>query len=409
LLLLETAADPRGSLLQGCTLFSTFSAAALADLAARATSVTAAEGEILFRQGELGGCLYLIVSGSVRLSSKTANGFEQPIALHGPSSCFGEMALLDGEPRSATAVAVRSSELLRVDREALDVVLDRHPRDRERYLSQGVRLVSSRLRDANDRYWVLAGQNLRAKADVAQSRSRLMSLMSHELRTPLTIIKNSAQRLRPMVEGAAAPLAERIERQCGRLELLIDDLITLSLLQGSSRLQESAEVDLAKVAAEVAAEMRSAAEAKRLRLSLILTPGDALVMADRSLVRRALRHLVDNAIKFSRAPGDVRLEVKPAVSGGWGVSVVDLGTGIERRALDRLMLSFVQWQDPLNRDVEGLGIGLSLANEVARVHQGRLLVDSMPGSGSRFTLELPSKPEESTEPAEASVGKEYRK
>jgi len=155
-------------------------------------------------------------------------------------------------------------------------------------------------------------------------------------------------------------------------------------------------VDLAGVAAEVAIEMSGPARSKGLRLSVPETKGDAMVAADRSLVRRALRHLVDNAVKFS-SEGEIVIEARAGAGGVCRLSVRDHGIGIEAGALGRLSSSFVQEQDPHNRDVEGLGIGLALVTEVAKVHGGRLIVESTPGVGSLFALELPLKPGETPE------------
>jgi signal transduction histidine kinase len=397
----------RRSLLRGCALFSTLGDLELDDLAESAVLVHAGEGDTVFRQGEPGEHLYIIVSGTVRLSATTEGGLEQPIALQGPASCIGEMALLDGEPRSASGVAARPAKLLRVGREELEAMLRRHPAAREKFLREGVSLVSSRLRSANERYWSLAGRSLRARAGAAHARSRLASLMSHEFRTPLTVIKSSAQRMRFGAPAAENPLIEKIEHQCGRLEILVDDLIALALLQSSAAVQELADVDLAEVAAEVALEMSRPARRKGLRLSVPETKGDAVVAADRSLVRRALRHLVDNAVKFS-SEGEILIEARAGAGGVCRLSVRDHGIGVEAGALERLSSSFVQEQDPHNRDVEGLGIGLALVTEVAKVHGGRLVVESTPGAGSLFALELPLKPGETPESLETPEKKEQR-
>lgn len=383
----------RLSILRSFALFSVLGDEELEDVAESAVSIRAEAGETLFRQGDPAEHLFLIVSGSIRLSSTTDRDLEHPIALQGPASCFGEMAFLDGGPRSATAVAARPTDLLRIGRDELDEVLGRHSGARERFLLAGVRLVSSRLRAANERFWSLAGQSLRAKASDGQSRSRLASLVSHEFRTPLTIIKSSAQRLRLTLKENETPLASKIEHQCGRLEILVDDLIALSLLQAAGELNEKAEIDLSDVAAEVVAEASGQARAKGLRLSLTGGKGEVMVSADRALVRRALRHLVDNAIKFSSA-GEILVEASEDETDWCRLRVQDQGIGIEGRALEQLTSSFVQKQDPLNRDVDGLGIGLALAKEVARVHCGRLVVESSPGSGSSFALELPCGAEE---------------
>jgi signal transduction histidine kinase len=399
--------DDRRSILRRCALFATLDDRELDDVAESAVLVTVAEGDTLFRQGEPGDHLYLVVSGTVRSIATTERGLEQAIALHGPGSSFGEMSLLDGAPRSATAVVTRPAELLRVGRNELETVLRRHPAATEKFLREGVKLASSRLRSSNERYWMLAGRSLRARAGAAHARSRLASLMSHEFRTPLTVIKASAQRMRFGSSPLDGTLIEKIEQQCGRLEVLVDDLIALALLQTSTEVQELADVDLGAVAAEVALEMSGPARRKGLRLSLPERKGDAVVAADRSLVRRALRHLVDNAVKFS-SDGEILLEARAGAGGACRLSVRDQGISIESRDLERLRSSFVQEQDPLNRDVEGLGIGLALVTEVARVHGGRLIVESTPGAGSIFALELPPKPGATPESPETSEKQEQR-
>ena len=396
--------DLRFSILRSFALFSVLGDQELEDVAESAVEIRAEAGETLFRQGDRGEHLFLIVSGSIRLSSTTDRELEHPIALQGPASSFGEMAFLDGEPRCATAVAARPTDLLRIGRDELDEVLDRHSGARERFLLAGVRLLSSRLRAANERFWSLAGRSLRAKADDGQSRSRLASLVSHEFRTPLTIIKASAQRLRLTLKESETPLVSKIEQQCRRLEILVDDLIALSLLQSAGELNEKAEIDLSDVAAEVVAESSGQAHAKGLRLSLTGRKGEVMVPADRALVRRALRHLVDNAIKFSSA-GEILVEASGVATDWCRLTVQDQGIGIEGRAFERLTSSFVQKQDPLNRDVDGLGIGLALAKEVARVHCGRLVAESSPGSGSSFALELPCKSDEASGAARTLVEK----
>jgi signal transduction histidine kinase len=114
---------------------------------------------------------------------------------------------------------------------------------------------------------------------------------------------------------------------------------------------------------------------------------------------------VDNAVKFS-SEGEILLDARAGARGAFRLSVRDQGVGIEVQDLERLRSSFVQEQDPHNRDVEGLGIGLALVSEVARVHGGRLVVESTPGEGSLFALELPPKPEATPESHETSENQE---
>jgi signal transduction histidine kinase len=382
------------SILLACPLFSSFTSAEISSLAVTAELMDAAQGRVLFHQGERGEDLFLIVSGSVRLSASAADGREHPVALLGPRSCFGEMALLDGEPRAATAIAARPSRFVRVTSAGLESVFREHPQARGTFVREGLRLVSSRLRSANERYWSQAASSFKAKAEAAQSRSRLLSLVSHEFRTPLTVIKCNAQLLRRSEPAPRASLVQKILLHSERLEVLLDDLITLALLQAGSRMSEMTEFDLGETAAEVVAEMAKAAEAKGLRLRLRANPeSEATLVGDRVLIRRATRHLVDNAVRFSSAPGEILVETEALPNGCVRLKVRDQGEGIDPESFGRLIESFVQQQDPLNRDAEGLGIGLALVNEVAKAHGGSLMVESALAKGSCFTIELAQVPE----------------
>jgi signal transduction histidine kinase len=401
----KSAPDDGQSILRSCALFSAFDEQELQELARSAVLITFDQGDMVFREGEPGDHLYVVASGMVRSITRAGCALEQAIDFHGPGTTFGEMALLDGAPRSATAVVARVAELLSIGRLELDALFRRHPAAAEKFLREGVKLLSSRLRSSNERYWKLAGRSLRARATAAHARSRLASLMSHEFRTPLTVIKASAQRMRFGTLPFDTSLLEKIVQQCRRLEVLVDDLTALALLQSSQAVQALGDVDLAEVAAEVALEMSGPAGRKGLRLSFCEPNGEAVVVADRALVRRAFRHLMDNAVKYS-SDGEILIEAKRREGGAWRLSVRDQGIGIEPGDLERLIASFVQEQDPHNRDVEGLGIGLTLVAEVARVHGGRLMVQSTPGEGSQFALELPPRPGETPESLETSEKEE---
>lgn len=375
--------------LRRCVLFRSYREPELRILAESARTLKYEAGDVVCRQGEEGDSLLIIVSGSVRVTQATEKGLEQAIALLGPGACFGEMALLDAGTRSATATATRPSTLVRVGLETLDAVSRRHPEARIKFLEQGVRMLSGRLRSANQRYWDLANRSVQTRMNVSESRSRLLSLVSHELRTPLTVIKASAQLITRGAEGQETAFADKIVRETGHLQVLIEDLIALCLLQSGAGAGDATELDAAGLVAEVVKELSSLAERSGVGVTVRPSEASSTILADKGLLRRALRHLVENAIKFSPVGGDVRIEIDAGPPGRARIRIIDQGRGIDAASLERLRQSFVQDQSPLNRDVEGLGIGLPLAYEVVAALGGSLSADSAEGRGTQFILDLP--------------------
>lgn len=374
--------------LRRCPLFASFTDEELGELANRAQTIDCAAEEAVCQEGEEGDSLFLIMNGSVRVTHTTEKGLDQPITLLGPGACLGEMALLDGGARSATAIAARPSTLLRVGRESLDRFFERRPEARIKYLEEGVRILSDRLRSSNRRYWDLADRSVQARMDASESRSRLLSLVSHELRTPLTAIKASAQLICRGAPGREAAFAGKIVTETDRLRVLIEDLIALCLLQSGMVAGDASELELSSLIAAVVKEISGRTEPSDVSIT-VEKSAETIVFADRGLLGRALHHLVENAVRFSPAGGSVRIELDTGSSGTASVHISDQGPGIEPAALETLRRSFVQDQNPLNRDVEGLGIGLPLAYEIMAAVGGSLSIDSSPGRGTRVTAALP--------------------
>jgi signal transduction histidine kinase len=381
--------------LRACPLFSSFPDQEIHALLESAWQLSAPAGEILFEEGEAGDFLFVILSGSVRVVSRTAGQCEQVLALLGPGDSVGEMSLLDGEPRSATAIVARPARLIRIDRRSWEAVVARFPGMAHGFLASSVRLVSKRLRAANLRLLELARLGIEARAQIEQMRAQILSLMSDELRTPITVIRSSAHVLRKSTEAVGRPqlFVEMIERQSERLQLLVDDLIALALLQVGSGLQRAIEVDLVELIEESIEQVQPAAAEKGVRL-LRVHRGDSLrLVGDRGLLARALRHLLANGVKFSPPAAVVRVETERlADNTALRLTVVDQGLGLPPAARDVLFEPI--GPEPLRHDGDGLGIGLSLVKAVALAHGGRLRVESEPGQGSRFMLELPVEPDE---------------
>lgn len=152
----ELASLNREEKLARVPLFDGLSREALALIAAVASEETLARGKRLFSYGEVGDALYVIVEGKVRISREVAGMGEEALAVLGPGEVFGEMALLDETPRSADATAHETCRMLVITKEAFDDLLFLHKDLAYEVLWSCVRMLSSRLRETNDKLTFLS-------------------------------------------------------------------------------------------------------------------------------------------------------------------------------------------------------------------------------------------------------------
>jgi heavy metal sensor kinase len=209
---------------------------------------------------------------------------------------------------------------------------------------------------------------------------------SHELRTPLSamqaILDTISSRRRSPAEYERA-LIDLIE-ESDRLRSLTDDLLTLAHggVQGHD-IQEA--VDLSTLLADLCDSMQPLARAKDLRLTRVVPEG-LTVLGDRDALIRLFGNLLENALKYTER-GAVDIAAREGANGNVSVQISDTGKGIAAEHLPHLFDRFYR-ADP-SRASPGVGLGLAIAQEIARRHAGRIVVSSQPGQGSRFTVSLP--------------------
>jgi signal transduction histidine kinase len=223
-----------------------------------------------------------------------------------------------------------------------------------------------------------------------RARTELLSNVSHELRTPLTSILGFTDLLLYGIEGPLTDAQQEdlrtIDASGGRLLTLIDDLIDVSELE-SGRVELRIEpLDLHTVLSTLAAEFRPLATRGQLGLELAVADGPTVIHADEARLRAIVANLLSNAVKFTPPGGSIRVEAGALPDGGFRLDVVDTGVGIAPEERERIFERFHRTAAP---DIPGTGLGLAIAREYARLHGGELTVESVPGSGSRFTLRLP--------------------
>jgi two-component system phosphate regulon sensor histidine kinase PhoR len=228
---------------------------------------------------------------------------------------------------------------------------------------------------------------------VERMRADFVANVSHELRTPLASLIGFIDTLR----GPAAddpPAQQRflgiMAEQAARMNRLIDDLLSLSRIELIEHQAPSGTVALDDLARRLAAGFEPRLEARSVKLDLRLATDLPAVTGDADQLSQVLQNLLDNALKYGREGGTVRLAAAPA-EGRPGVvlTVADQGVGIPREHLPRLTERFYRVDSGRSRAAGGTGLGLAIVKHIVNRHRGQLTIESEEGTGTTVTVWLP--------------------
>jgi two-component system phosphate regulon sensor histidine kinase PhoR len=233
-------------------------------------------------------------------------------------------------------------------------------------------------------------------------RADFVANASHELRTPLASLIGFIHTLR----GPAAddpPAQQRflgiMAEQAERMNRLIDDLLSLSRIELTEHQPPAERVDLAAAAERIAAAFEHRVAARAMRLELRLDAGLPTVVADADQIEQVLQNLVENAVKYGRHGGEVRVRVCRAPAGGRFparpgllLSVADDGPGIPKADVPRLTERFYRVDATQSRAKNGTGLGLAIVKHILTRHRGRLTITSRVNQGSSFVATVPLHP-----------------
>jgi signal transduction histidine kinase len=220
-------------------------------------------------------------------------------------------------------------------------------------------------------------------------KDEFVSSVSHELRTPLTSISGYVDlMLEDEDDEQKRGYLGIVERNAQRLLKLVSDLLFSAQLQGGRLEFERSEVDLHRLVLQSVESARPRAEAAGIELVL---DAEAVPSVDGEAVRLAqlLDNLVSNAIKFTPGGGRVSVHLSPR-DGLVRFEISDTGIGIPEDERERLFERFFRSQTALERQIQGTGLGLYISKAIVEAHGGRIGVQSEPGEGTTFVVELPA-------------------
>lgn len=217
-------------------------------------------------------------------------------------------------------------------------------------------------------------------------REEFSANVSHELKTPLTSICGFAELLKNDMVAVddQKEIINSIYSESNRLLDLIDEIIRISSLESSVTVKKE-DVNLREIADELAYQFRDKAEKKNVR---IIVNGNEKLMANNTMMWELLSNLLDNAIKYNKEDGSVKIDMSRD-NDNVILSVEDTGIGIDNKDLDRVFERFYRVDKSRSKKSGGTGLGLSIVKHIIKNHDGNLKVESELGKGTKITVYLP--------------------
>jgi signal transduction histidine kinase/ActR/RegA family two-component response regulator len=235
-------------------------------------------------------------------------------------------------------------------------------------------------------------QEVRKQAEIAsQSKDEFLGLLSHELRTPLNAILGWTRMLTSsqMDEATVTSAIQTIDRNARLQARLIEDMLDVSRIMSGKLRLDTQPVDLTSVIHAAVDTLRPAAEAKEIRVYVVLDYGVGQVLGDSVRLQQITWNLLSNAIKFTPKQGSVKVFLE-RVNSHLELTVSDTGSGIEEEFLPYVFDRFRQADSSTTKKYGGLGLGLAIVKQLVELHGGTVeAANRKDESGAIFTVKLP--------------------
>ena len=360
--------------LETCSLFRQLSPSELTALRRITQEKSFPAGGEIFREGDSGDGVYLVKEGLVEISAAVTQDTRSLLSQVFPGELFGEMAVLETKPRSATATAVQSSTVYFIPREPLLTLLDRSPA----FALELLRESSRRLREFDQRHVqeILQAERLAVIGRFARA-------IVHDLKNPLNIISLSAEMA--AMDKATPELRQKsagiIRKQVDRISEMVGDI--LDFTQGARSKIIFGNLDYGIFVQQVLDDIRNEVELRGSRLEIEGPLPKVKLPLDPKRLRRVFCNLLYNATDAMPDGGKIIVRFLPAAS-ELVTEIEDTGPGIAPEIAGKLFQAFATFGK-----AHGTGLGLSICKKIIEDHHGRIWVRNEPGRGAIFSIALP--------------------
>jgi len=351
---------------------------------------TCRPGVVLCQEGAVEDAFYIILEGRVEVTKHFNEAENRVLKVLKPGDFFGEMGLIHNAARAATVTTLEPTTVLSIHKKDFDKLLQ---------LSSSVSLamvreVSRRLRENDE----MAIEDLRLKAgELANAYQRLaqedftrrefLTHIAHELRNPLTAasgfleIARSGSQDQDLCQDALLKVRQNLEQVIS----LANDILFLQEVE--LVLPEMHAQDMGEIVQYALDRVFPLAEIRQIHLDVQIAPDLPHVKGHFNSLVKAVTKVLDNAIKFSSAGGEVQVSVERG-NQEIRVRVADHGIGIPANLLPNIFGRFFHIEEKDDQWFDGLGLGLAITKQVIEQHDGRIEVESEVGAGSTFTIIL---------------------
>lgn len=358
-------------LLESIKLFSDLGPGDLEKLRAVSRELSFATNQIIFKEGDAGDGIFFVKEGTVQISAVAGYGDSKILSRIPVGEFFGEMAVLDSQPRSATATADEPTTVYFISRKDMEDLLNHIPR------LAGALAVEIIRRFRNFNREVLESERLALVG-------RFASSIVHDLKNPLNIIGISADMaaMPTATPESRAASTVRIRKQVERISIMVSEL--LEFTQGARGHVSMSLVNYKMYVEQLIDEIRPEVALKSVTIEYINQPPSFMLRLDPQRLSRVFHNLIGNAADAMLATGG-KVKISFSQNGNELVTELqDTGAGIAPEVIDRLFQAFATFGKS-----NGTGLGLSICKKIVQDHNGRIYARNAKEGGALFGFTLP--------------------